>query len=322
MLIDWFTVVAQVVNFLLLAWLLKRFLYRPILDAIDAREQRITTEISDANTKRTEAIQQRDEFQHKNSLFDEQHAARMNQVSEDAKAEQVRLFELARQESEHLSYTLQLAIKNEQQSLQETLNQFTQNEVFEIARKVLTDLADTSLEERVTNIFIKQLNALNKDEREAFSSAFKDSGGINKDTIIVRTAFALPAEQCKLIGEAINDVFVNIVDIKSTNSKTNKTDVGKDLNVKLKFVIEPDVVCGIELSGKGQKISWSIHDYLDSLSKGVSQLLESISNDKSNTTGDKQSKNKNKTNVIHNDEDETGVITTNASDEGDYEFRV
>ena len=39
MLIDWFTVGAQALNFLILVWLLKRFLYKPILDAVDAREQ-------------------------------------------------------------------------------------------------------------------------------------------------------------------------------------------------------------------------------------------------------------------------------------------
>ena len=38
MLIDWFTVVAQAANFLVLVWLLKRFLYKPILGAMDARE--------------------------------------------------------------------------------------------------------------------------------------------------------------------------------------------------------------------------------------------------------------------------------------------
>ena len=39
MLIDWFTVGAQALNFLVLVWLLKRFLYKPILDAVDAREK-------------------------------------------------------------------------------------------------------------------------------------------------------------------------------------------------------------------------------------------------------------------------------------------
>lgn len=40
MLIDWFTVGAQVLNFVILMWLMKRSLCQPVLDAIDAREDR------------------------------------------------------------------------------------------------------------------------------------------------------------------------------------------------------------------------------------------------------------------------------------------
>ena len=52
MLIDWFTVIAQVINFLILVWLLKRFLYQPIVSAIDARERRIATELANADAKK------------------------------------------------------------------------------------------------------------------------------------------------------------------------------------------------------------------------------------------------------------------------------
>jgi F-type H+-transporting ATPase subunit b len=55
MLIDWFTVVAQAVNFLILVWLMKRYLYQPILKALDAREQRIAAELADADAKKAEA---------------------------------------------------------------------------------------------------------------------------------------------------------------------------------------------------------------------------------------------------------------------------
>jgi F-type H+-transporting ATPase subunit b len=55
MLIDWFTVGAQVLNFLILVWLMKRFLYKPILNAIDAREKRIAKELADADATRAEA---------------------------------------------------------------------------------------------------------------------------------------------------------------------------------------------------------------------------------------------------------------------------
>ena len=53
--LDWFTVAAQIGNFLLLLWLLKRFLYRPILDAMAARQQRIDAALTEAQTKAADA---------------------------------------------------------------------------------------------------------------------------------------------------------------------------------------------------------------------------------------------------------------------------
>ena len=55
MLIDWFTIGAQALNFLILVWLMKRFLYKPILHAIDAREQRIARELAEADKKKADA---------------------------------------------------------------------------------------------------------------------------------------------------------------------------------------------------------------------------------------------------------------------------
>ena len=67
--IDWFTVVAQAINFLILVWLLKRFLYKPILHAIDEREKGIAAQLAEAEAKKAEAQKERDDFQHKNEAF-------------------------------------------------------------------------------------------------------------------------------------------------------------------------------------------------------------------------------------------------------------
>ncbi len=69
--IDWFTVVAQAINFLILVWLLKRFLYKPILHAIDEREKGIAAQLAEAEAKKAEAQKERDDFQHKNEAFDQ-----------------------------------------------------------------------------------------------------------------------------------------------------------------------------------------------------------------------------------------------------------
>ena len=96
MLIDWFTVAAQALNFLILVWLMKRFLYQPILHAIDEREKRIAAELADADAKKAEAQKERDEFQHKNEEFDQQRAALLTKATDEAKAERQRLLDEAR----------------------------------------------------------------------------------------------------------------------------------------------------------------------------------------------------------------------------------
>ncbi len=63
MLIDWFTIVAQAINFLILVWLMKRFLYKPILNAIDAREARVAAELANAATQKAEAQKEHAEFE-------------------------------------------------------------------------------------------------------------------------------------------------------------------------------------------------------------------------------------------------------------------
>ncbi|MDB4572305.1 hypothetical protein N9Z92_00195, partial [Akkermansiaceae bacterium] len=100
MLIDWFTVGAQVLNFIILVWLMKRFLYQPILHAIDAREKRIADELADADARKSEASKERDEFGRKNEEFDQQRSALMNEVRSEATGERQRLLDEARREAD------------------------------------------------------------------------------------------------------------------------------------------------------------------------------------------------------------------------------
>jgi len=251
MLIDWFTVIAQLINFLVLVWLLKHFLYRPILDAIDAREKRIADELADADKKRLEAEQQREAFQQKNAEFDAHRTASMNQVADEAKVERTRLLNLVRQEADALRSKLALALENEQLSLQDSLSQSVRDEVFLIVRKALSDLANTSLEASMTAIFIQRLAKLKNEEKASLALAFKDTD----QPLIVQTAFDLPGEQSELIRAALKEILDDAVDIQ--------------------FVTETGLISGIEINANGQKIAWSIAEYLATLTKHVNQVMQS-----------------------------------------------
>jgi len=200
MLIDWFTVGAQALNFVILVWLMKHFLYKPILNAIDTREKRIATELADADAKKAEAQKDRDEFQHKNEEFDQQRAALLSQATSEAKAERQRLLEEARQAADALSAKRQETLRNDAQSLNQAISRRTQQEVFAIARKALTDLATTSLEERVGDVFIRRLREADGQAKAGLAAALKTAS----DPAIVRSAFDLPVEQRVAIQNAIN----------------------------------------------------------------------------------------------------------------------
>jgi len=250
MLIDWFTVGAQALNFIILVWLLKRFLYKPILNAVDAREKRIAAELADADAKKAEAQKDRDEFQRKNEEFDQHRAALFSKVTDEANAERQRLLDDARKAADALSAKRQEVLRSDANNLNQSIRSRAEREVFAIARKALTDLAATSLEERMGEVFTRRLRALAGEAKEGLGEALKTA----TEPALLRTAFDLPAEQRAAIQKALNETF--------------------SAEVRVRFETAPDLVSGVELTANGQKVAWSIADYLTSLEKGVGELLK------------------------------------------------
>lgn len=250
MLIDWFTVGAQVLNFLILVWLLKRFLYHPILDAIDAREQRIAGELAAADARKAEAGDERKAFEEKIAAFDKERASLLKQATEAANAERLRLLETAREAAAALSAKRQESLQTEARELHQEISRRAQQEIFAIARKALGDLAGATLEERMVAVFVERLQALGDDEKQKLASALKTAAV----PIVVRSSFDLPAAQQATIKASVHDL------------------LGTD--VDLGFETAPDLVSGIELSTDGQKLAWSIAEYLKALESSVGELLK------------------------------------------------
>ena len=87
MLIDWFTVCAQAINFLILVWLLKRYLYKPVLAAIDARERKVAARIVDAETQEKKTQAASDDIRKRNEAFDQEREGLMRKATDEGAAE-------------------------------------------------------------------------------------------------------------------------------------------------------------------------------------------------------------------------------------------
>lgn len=249
MLIDWFTVGAQVFNFLILVWLLKRFLYKPILDAIDSREHIIAEKLADADATKAQACSERDNYLYKNKAFEQQRDALMLEAIDEANNEKHRLHTEARQEADDMREARRKTLLQEQQNINADINRITREEIFLIVRKVLKDLAGTEIEARMCEVFVERLSALDESTKNSLNESLRDA----KNQVVVRSAFELPTQQRAAIQAVLDKVLSS--------------------QKQICFEIADDIVSGIEIIIHGEKIAWSIADYTLALEKRVSDLL-------------------------------------------------
>ena len=252
MAIDWFTIGAQILNFLVLVFLLKRFLYQPVLDAIDKREKRIANALADAARSKAEAGKERDALQAKNDAFDKERATLLSTATDAAAKERKSLLTAAHKAAEAVGDKQKKALASDAKNLSAEISRRAEAEVFAIARKVLADMVDSTIEDRMSALFITKLGALEGPAKAAVVTMLTTAKG----AATIRSALELPTRQRTAIHKAMTAAFP-----------------GDDLVVT--YETAPELVSGIELVAGGEKLAWSISDYLKTLEKSVTELLKS-----------------------------------------------
>lgn len=250
MLIDWFTVIAQIINFLILVWLLKRFLFKPILKAIDEREKKIKNELQEAAIKVEEAETARKIFKKKKKDFEAKRQSLLNTATEKANQQRKKWLDEARQEAAALQSRLERSIREKQQQLHREITERTQQEVMAISRQVLTDLASAKLEDQIVSLFVRRLQETEGEERDHLIEVLDGASG----TVQIWSAF-------ELSGKQQNDIEKAILEIATEP-------------IRCRFDVASDKISGIELNVHGYKIAWSVADYLNSLENHLAELLD------------------------------------------------
>jgi F-type H+-transporting ATPase subunit b len=238
MLINWFTVGAQLVNFAVLVWLMKHFLYQPVLRAMDAREKKIASQASDMAQKEAALHAAQQQLDASKEAFDKERGALLAKATADATGQRERIVSDAQAQADALRARQQAAAQQDAAALSDQMRQLATTEIFQIARKTLTDLASSDLEERIGEVFTRRLRQLAPAAKETLAAAFKRPDA----NATVRSYFDLPAGVRATLQNALNETF--------------------GANIPLQFATAPATVCGIELSVGGQKLSWNIDEYL------------------------------------------------------------
>ncbi|MBE3113050.1 MAG: hypothetical protein IMZ49_00320 [Actinobacteria bacterium] len=253
MLLDSFTIIAQIINFLILIYLLKRFLFNRIIQIMDEREKQITDRMQDAKTAKEAAQKELDEQQRIREELQEKWNEMLAQAKKDAQKKREELVKDARSKIDEEQKNWREAISKQRTAFLRDLRHLSCEQVCQMSRKVLADLAGEKLENQLIENFLIQLGKLSKEEKDDFIRF------INKDErkIWVDSSFQLTGKK----ESEIRKILEKIVGDK----------------VEINFKVSPKLICGIETRTEGKKISWNIENYLDGLEEKLKKAFTEFS---------------------------------------------
>lgn len=262
--VDWFTFAAQIINFVILLLLLRRFLYRPILNAMRRREAEITARYEEAEREIQEAEREAELFRATRLELESQRESLYDELEEEIETRRKTMLLEARNEVESMQARWYASVEHQRAAFLRDLQDRIGQQVLQIAERSLGDLADTRLEDQAVALFLTRLEALEQAEREAIVHSAE---GL-EEGLVVRTAFSLTATQRGALVEALNQL---LADAFGTNGFTP---VNKDGITQIRFEQDSELVCGIELELRDRRLGWSLRDYLRSLEEELAGAME------------------------------------------------
>lgn len=239
--IDWFTFAAQLLNFFLLVWLLSKYLFKPILKTVEERSQKIKKNLEESAMREEAACKEKELLSQKLEAFEREKEKLLSQAIEEAKRERERLITAAREEYDSLRASFQEELKNEKEAAASELRDNIENEILALTRKALEEVAHTSLEGQIAEVFLQKIGTMDVETRKTLIADM----GRSSHPIALKSAFELP------------------LSVRQNLEKRLKEILGHELSCS--FEINPAVVCGIEMVTANRKVEWHLSQFLSSL---------------------------------------------------------
>lgn len=250
MLIDWFTVGAQIVNFLVLMALLKIFLYDRVIQAMDAREQKITERIEDAERQRREAHEKREAVDAEKRSLEQERRELIDQAREDARAKREALEDQARAEVDELKRRWTEALEDRKQSLTEDVRQRALKESMALTRRIVKAMVDEDFRDRLVGTFANRIRELDAEAKGALTERLDAD---NPAAVVLSDAEMGTAQRQKI-------------------TRLLRKEIHPDLEVD--YRTDGDFLGGVELRVAGNKVSWNPQQYLADLEENILASME------------------------------------------------
>lgn len=248
--IDWFTFVAQIINFLVLVGLLRWLLYGRIVKAMEQREEKISARLDEAERKRQTADERMEEYEHKLEELDQQRDGLLRKAKQQADQRRQELLSEAQEAVEEQRTQWHDSVRREREDLFVEIRHEVAGLGLQAARQTLEQLAATELEQRMCDAFVQRIEQLDEEHRREISEQLSNG----QPQVSVWSQFELPDTHKDRLRSAIHNSF--------------------DFTGEIVFERAADLICGLELEVGGYSFGWNAREFLEQMERRLEERLK------------------------------------------------
>jgi F-type H+-transporting ATPase subunit b len=247
--IDWVTIAAQIVNFLILVWVLQRVLYRPLSRALDDRGVEVGRRLAEAEAARAEATAAAARHRAATDAVEADRQAQLDAARAGAEALHHRMLAEAQADiaARRTAWADQLAA--EKTAFLERLRRRAGEAFVTLARQALSDMADRDLVDQIARVFVRKLGALDEPARAALRTAAEAGEGPR-----ILSSLTLSESARATVAKGVAELTGQLGDVA--------------------FETDPALDCGVVLVLGSRRVGWTIGEHLDALESEVLGILD------------------------------------------------
>ncbi len=246
--VDLFTAAVQILNLFILIWLLKKFLYAPVLRAMHKRQEKVNERLEEAGKEREAAEEEKKRYQSLQKKADQEARQKLEEASREAEELRQRLTAEVRSEEEQARHKWQRELEKEKEQFLVHTSRTIAEEFGRLSRNAFRELADHDFEEKMVRLFLEKTST---DPDKKVLSSLKEK---ELDDLQVDSSRDLSPALQEQVSEHLEKL------------------CGR--GVEVHFETNPDLLAGITVTVEGRKVGWHLRRYLDDFQERLEKELE------------------------------------------------
>ncbi len=237
--LNWTTFILEIVNFLILVWILKRLFYMPIKKAIENRKHTIQQSLDKADKVHKEAVDLQQRYENRLAEWEHEKEEKSIHLQEELEQEKTRQLAALRKTLDKETEKIKV---REQHKITDLINKKEQEaniQSVKFAAKLLEQFACHELEEKIIELFLEHLANMPAKKIQMLKNELAQD---EKVTLQIRSAFSLHKPQKDLLNTTLTKLL--------------------DKKITLNFIQDSELLAGLRVSIGSMLIHANLHDEL------------------------------------------------------------